>query len=339
MVARPAIYFYNFSYLFTQPFKLCFTTRYNLKGMKMKKIVILILGLFTVACSNDAITYSDYELDKPLDPNIEISYTITKRYYNDQNINNDTEKFYFSEEKIVLYLKNNGYYFKYKYNNNLLSEIQGYDPRNTVISSTKFVYDNLERIIEIDDLPNTARKNETTKYSLVYDLDKITAIEKVSYPEQHTRTYEFKINGNNQIISYDFTKMDEKEVPKIYLKQFSYENGNLISLNDLEISYGNVKNDYNFKKNLFGKEWKKNNFITNYLLRETFVTNAPQSEISDYLISSSKQKLDNNVIYDVKVDYEFNNQNKITKEIRKYNFTANGATKDGGRTEFIYEYN
>lgn len=312
----------------------------------MKKIVILILGLFTVACSNDDATYSDYtNRDIPLDPNTAISYTITQNIYSYQNAYpSQVNKLYFSGEKLILYQNSDGSYSKYKYTDNLLSEIENYNSRNIAISRAKFLYDNLGRIIEIDEMPFLDQNIQIIKSAIVYNTDKITVNQSFITPTVpiETRTYEFKLNSNNEIIQNHFAKWDDITPNGAYLYKYDYENGNLVKKNlfDMTYSYTSIKNDYSYKKYLFGKEWKKNNFIINLIPSNLMKASIYESEVSENLISYMKYTLPTipKIEYTMEANYEFNIQNKMIKEIRKYSQTINGETKNVERSEFIYEY-
>lgn len=296
----------------------------------MKKMLFLIVGILAFSCSNNDPVYEPYlNLDEPFDPGAHaISYTITQKYYDEEDENYQTDKLYFSGEKLIFFQYNDGSYSKYTYTNNLVSEIQNYDARRVMATTTKLAYDSAGRIIDFQEMPFSDKSIVAKKITFAYSADKITATVTTS-PVVSTKTYEFKLDANNQIISYN-----DDEV-------FDYENGNLVAVakSNAKITYSAIKNDNSYKKDLLGKEWKQNNFLLNLLgLKVTNRLYMFEGETSENLIASSTTILDDDSVYDMVVDYEFNSQNKLVKETRKHSETIEGETTDVERSEFIYEY-
>jgi len=65
-----------------------------------------------------------------------------------------------------------------------------------------------------------------------------------------------------------------------------------------------------------------------------------QTEVSENLTTTYvKKSYGSDSYYNIKADYEFNDKNKITKEIKNFTVTTKGDTKFLGKSVFIYEYN
>jgi hypothetical protein len=312
----------------------------------MKKIIILMIGVLIASCSNDN---SENEV-QVLTKNIGLS-TITKKYYNETNFNYHIDKLYFKNEKLSVFRYQNGTYDGYKYNDaNLLSSIEKYDSKNSALSTTNFYYDSLGRIIEIDEVPNSIESSVSRKSTIAYNTDKII-VTAITRPYLYLETFELLLNNTNEIISYNITEFNGRPIISNIQQQYNYKNGNLTNINSPRdiISYSTIKNDFSYKKNIFGKEWKKNNLLINLLTyyrpinniyeRNIYETEVYQTEVSENLISDYTKSYAPDSYYNIKADYEFNDQNKITKEIKNFTVTTKGDTKFLGKSEFIYEYN
>jgi len=151
-----------------------------------------MIGVLLASCSNDNSEKETVVSTK----NIELS-TITKKYYDEKNLNYHIDKLYFKNEKLSVYRYQNGNYDGYKYNDdNLLASIEKYDSKNNALSITNFSYDSLGRIIEIDEIPISKDNFISLKSTIAYNTDKIIVTE-INRTYQYIEKYELMLKKNN----------------------------------------------------------------------------------------------------------------------------------------------
>lgn len=310
----------------------------------MKKIVSLLIALLIVSCSND----SDNAV--PANKNTTLS-TITKNYYLNGSLNLKSSKIYFINEKVSVIRFLDGTYDDYKYNSdNLVSSILKYNSANTLLFTTNYSYDNLKRITKIEEIPTTSYSGtqQVKIRNFAYYQNKIVFIREFPSQEFYSYTYELLLDNNNKIIKNNWIGYNDVVFSNILSSyEYIYTNGNLISANvDDEISYNDLKNDYSYKKTLFGKEWKQNSFLANlYPDIEKSVTSynsyyywITEIEISENLISAYKKKYLEQFNFNMTASYEFNDKKQILKEIKNYKVTTGNDMMDSVKLEIIYDY-
>ena len=293
----------------------------------MKKILILITTLLIVSCSKDDSDFSNSISNTNL-------VSITKNYYNN-NILYTFEKLNFYEQKLINIQYKDGSYDDYQYSNNLVSSILEFDLNDILMWTTTYKYDNDGRIIEISIKPSSTNSTQVTREKIIsYNTDQIICV--CTWSGGGYNKYEFTLNTNGEITSEKLFDINGNQISQTI--SYNFSNKNLLSFtiinsitNTQEVSnftYSNLKNDYNYKKYLFGTKWKTNSFLWHKQQFGVFPSGNYESETSENLVSSFS---DNSRNYSF--NYIFNEKNQIIKETQ--NFTTTGIN---AIFESKYEY-
>jgi hypothetical protein len=305
----------------------------------MKKIVILIIGVLIVSCTNDD------ESSKPT-LNKSISSITENNYKNDKLYS--FRKLSFSNDELIRIEYSDKRHEEYSYNSNgLVSKITEYDSNNILSLTMLYSYDDNGRINKIERHPSPSQTLQTNaNYVFTYTPDKITL--KVYSENQDTppRAHDLLLSSNSEIIT-------DIVFPDIYKKYHTYINGNLVTSSfysdsgnlgiNMKLSYTNLKNDFNYKKYLFGKEWKLNNFLNNYQFRNIYLYELSENLVATATTDHSTNQYNNppdysNYYQNIIFNYEFNDDNQITKETQDYTQKIDGVISPVSKSEFIYEY-
>ncbi|HKX87281.1 MAG TPA: hypothetical protein VJL37_11465 [Flavobacterium sp.] len=293
----------------------------------MKKLFLLMTGLLIVSCSNDDSASSDANAKTNL-------YSITVDNP-DESYSSEEKKMTFYKGKLLnikhLYGNRDDYY----YSNNLVSEIYGYTFNNKVGTKLAYAYDGKGRIIAITETFFIEDGERANRYFFTYTGNKILI--RFGTPESRILS-ELTVDANNNIISEK--SLDENGTIS-HECTFTYTNGNLTSYTDNSLSdmpitraytYTALKNNFNYNQYLFGKEWKMNFSLDNYINGNGLTK--PMEAVSENLPSGFIQ--DNNGIRTIEatIDYSFNDKNQLIKESRLTNTTNSSPI----RKELIYDY-
>jgi len=298
----------------------------------MKKIFILILGLLIVSCSNDPIGSS----------NAKKLYSIQKTYYNTSDEIVADENFSFWDGKVNVISSQNTSNIQYVYNKDgLLSEILRYNANNTKVTTTSnYSYDAAGRMIKksYNGIVDTGERFNVTSI-FTYLADKI--IVEITH-NGITKKQEILIDSNKEIVK-------DVIAPNLYFITYEYLNGNVVKSNKSyskyqsseTFSYTTFKNDYNYLKYVFGKEWKLNGYLDHYSTGQSFYISL-QSEnlISEYATSpvEFEENSERTAVFKTKYNYEFNSDNQLIKETQIDTRTVEGFTKVLSKTVLIYNY-
>lgn len=283
----------------------------------MKKIVMLVLGLLIISCSND---------ESPKETEL---VSITTNYYADNEIW-DSSKYNYLNKKLQDVQNLDQSHTDYKYNNNLIATASNYEPDGVLFSTNNYTFDSNDRLVEFDIVYNTG---DVTKYIITYKENSIL----LTYNNYNGNSlvYEFDLNSDKQIISKKTVSVNGAAPKANSLKyQYIYSNGNLISATSFNpetnitttlvtYTYSNAENGKYSDKYMYGKAWKINSFLMTVIYQGNY-----SPVVSENLVSSYKDGSRN-----ITIDYEFNN-GKISKMTSQYMTSWNVAMK----VESIYEY-
>jgi hypothetical protein len=295
----------------------------------MKKLIVLLTGLLIVSCSNDNDTV--YPVEKTVLASIKI---VTDYGYG--NNNPPPKMLQFENEKLITIQYNGSYIFdRYIYNDQgLVSKILEYRLYGVLFMTTSFLYDAQGRIIEFDRVSGPENINPVNrKYTFTHLSDKI--IFTASDESNETSTRELYFNSNNEIAK-------ETLPPSNFYFKYSYTNGNLVDRsvfnNDTfngtfsSYTYSNLKNDYDYRKYIFGKEWKLNSYLSSYYTYNLH----DLTVLSENLISEYTDNYDSTDV--TKFSYSFDDKNNIKAQTQKYTSTINGIIVSSITTEYSYKY-
>jgi hypothetical protein len=293
----------------------------------MKKLFLLMTGLLIVACSNDDTTSSDFITKTNL-------YSITTKNENENN-SSEVSKMNFSKGKLLNIQFPNNAHEDYYYSNGLVSELYGYASDNRLLKKTIYTYDSKGRIIEISKtyfFVNQTQKN--TKYFFTYTGNKILI--RTGTPESRV-LIEITADADNNIISEKFLNVNGNS----HECTFTYTNGNLTSyinngLSDTPITrkytYTTLKNNSNHNQYIFGKEWKMNYCLDNWVTGNGFAHK--MEAVSKNLPSGFTQDTNGVRDYETSVNYFYNEKKQLLKEIRFITY----ANYSRARKDLNYEY-
>jgi hypothetical protein len=302
----------------------------------MKKIILLFTGLLIVSCSNEELGNSDTKSG--------LVSIRENRYMNNQLTTYKTLNF--SDDKLItIDYYDDRDYDEYAYNDQgLVSKIIEHQAPGGVYMITTYLYDEKGRIIEFNKIPGPLYSfPEKGKYEFTYLSDKI--ILTTTYDAAKPEKVEISLNASNNItkrtIFYD-----------AYSYNYTYENGNLTD-NSLfyknkfltgdytKYVYSNLKNEYNYKKFIFGKEWKLNSYINGIYLNTPDLTDLSENLVSEYMTSSVDQinPADYTYILTSKYKYVFNDKNQMEKQTISCKTVINGIPSANMTTyELLYTY-
>ena len=300
----------------------------------MKKILILIAGILVVSCSND-----DSENSNP-----KRLSSIQERYYHNDDINYTSCNYFFRDGKLNIIQYNRGDKEQYFYNQQgLVSEILNFNADNSKVlhsHSTSYSYDTQGRIIEKNYKGTITNTGEpfNVKTVFTYLVDRIVVEE----------TYDGKLHKGEILMNSNKEIFKEIRIPDIYFIAFEYLNGNIIKSNRTfstsqyteTFSYNTSKNDYNYLKYVFGKEWKMNAYLNYFNNGTAYIHLQSENLISEY--TSNPRKFENTsertAVYKTKYNYDFNTDNQMNKETQIYSRTIEGITENLLKIESIYFY-
>lgn len=300
----------------------------------MKKILMLLTGILLLSCSNnDAVT-------APVPKKLS---SITMKYYLNDKLSSFSTLLFLNEKLITIKnMGNERSRDEYTYNNQgLVSQILSYNTDGYLASTKTYSYDMMGRIIEKSEkiVITDTGKIINIKSVFTHLTDKILV--KKTYDGQES-SQEILLNSDNAIIKQTIT-------PGLCETTFQYENGNVISSktnnSSLEwvesYSYNTLKNDYNYRKYVFGTEWKLNDYLDNFNTGTTyFIYLQSQNLISEYTSPPTifDNSSDKKAIYKRKYTYTFNDRKEIYKQTEMYSRTIDGITENLFKGEFIYTY-
>jgi PBP1b-binding outer membrane lipoprotein LpoB len=305
---------------------------------KMKKIVILLIGLLIVSCTNDD------ESSKPTVNKSIVSIT-ENNYRNDKLFS--FRKLSFSNDQLTRIEYSDKRRDDYSYNSNgLVSKITEYDPNNILSVTTLYSYDEKGRISTLEKYssPSSTIFNNA-HYVFTYSSGKISRQEYNVNQVTPLNPHDFLLNSNNEIIT-DIIFKDG------YSYYYTYANSNIVNTSfysisvtqgtNMKLSYTNLKNDFNYKKYLFGKEWKLNNFLS-VLSSTNTIFELSENLVSNVTIDRSTHQYNNppdysNYYKNIAFNYEFNESNQMTKETREITQKIDGVISPVSKSEFIFEY-
>jgi len=173
----------------------------------------------------------------------------------------------------------------------------------------------------------------------------LTLLDKIIVEITHngiTKKQEILIDSNKEIVK-------DVIAPNLYFITYEYLNGNVVKSNKSyskyqsseTFSYTTFKNDYNYLKYVFGKEWKLNGYLDHYSTGQSFYISL-QSEnlISEYATSpvEFEENSERTAVFKTKYNYEFNADNQLIKETQIDTRTVEGFTKVLSKTVLIYNY-
>jgi hypothetical protein len=302
----------------------------------MKKIILLLAAILLVSCSNEEL--GDSEATGSLMSIKENTY-INNELYTYRTLT-------FSNDKLLnIKYKNPEFHDEYTYNEKgLVSKIVEYQSSGGIYLTTTFLYDNKDRITNFNAIPGPLYPTQIViEYVVTYLPDKIL-LRSTDDPDNFD-SVDFFVNANNS-----FTE----EVILLFSSQYKYnfENGNLTSCsvfnykeveskNYSKYSYSNLKNEYNYKRFIFGKEWKLNSYLTSpYMLRRNIICEQSENLISE-ITDTYKDPTDPahySQIINTKFDYTVNDQNQMEKQVKTYTSKINGILDVAMKYELLYTY-
>ncbi|MCL9805241.1 hypothetical protein NAT51_06900 [Flavobacterium amniphilum] len=293
----------------------------------MKKLFFLMAGLLALSCSDEDSAISDFNFNTKL-------YTITIK---NERGNNSSEvgKMNFSKGKLRNIQYPDKAHDDYYYSNGLVSELYSYASDNRLLKKTIYTYDSKGRIIEISKtyfFINQTQNN--TKYFFTYTGNKILI--RTGTPGSSVLV-EITADADNNIISEKFLDVNGNS----HECTFTYTNGNLTSftdnsLNDTPVTrkytYTPLKNNSNYNQYLFGKEWKMNYCLDNWVTGNGF--SGKMEAVSKNLPSGFTQDTNGERDYETSINYLFNEKNQLSKEMRNTTY----ADYSQARKDLNYEY-
>lgn len=294
----------------------------------MKKLVTLLIGLLIISCSKD-------ESECLNSNSITNLVSITKNYYDNSELIY-FEKMNFYNQKLMNIQYKNGSYDDYQYFNGLVNRVLKFDFNDNLFRKITYLYDNAERIIEIKNTFINQQNQNINSYIFSYNSNQIL----IDYPF-NTRQDELILNQNNEIISDKVLKINGMVVSFPFYS-YNYLNGNLkectstnvrstMTSDNITYTYSDIKNNFDYRKYLFGNEWKKNVCLDN--LSNQWGVKLIMEVNSENLIIKKIHKSDDNIIDIYSFNYEFNDKKQIIKETinRSSGFSIS-------KTELIYKY-
>jgi hypothetical protein len=297
------------------------------KHKAMKKLFFLMAGLLALSCSDDESSSSGFFTKTNL-------HSITAKNENGNN-SSEVSKMNFSNRKLLTIQYPNKAHENYYYSNGLVSELYSYASDNRLLKKTIYTYDSKGRIIEISKIhffENQTQKK--TEYFFTYTGNKILI--RTGIPESRVIT-EITTDADNNIIREKFLNVNGNS----HECTFTYTNGNLTSYIDNSLSdnpltrkytYTTLKNNTNHNQYIFGKEWKMNYCLDNWVTGNGFAHK--MEAVSKNLPSGFTQDINGVRDYETSIDYLYNEKNQLLKEIRFFTY----ANYSRARKDLNYEY-
>jgi hypothetical protein len=302
----------------------------------MKKIILLLGAVLMFSCSNEELSDSDSKTGL---------VSIKENTYIDNELYTYKTLKFTDDKLITIQYENPGNHDEYTYNEKgLVSKIVEYQSQGGIYLTTTFFYDDQDRIIKFNSLPGELYPYPVDTYYTVTYLPGKILLRSADDPDNF-ESVDFLVNENNF-----FT--DELLIIFSSHYKYNFENGNLtacsvLNYNETEssnystYSYSNLKNEYNYKKFIFGKEWKINSYLTSpYTLRRNIICEQSENLISE-ITDTYKNKTDParySQIINTKFDYTINNQNQMEKQIKTYTSKINGILDVTMKYELLYTY-
>ncbi|TDP00166.1 hypothetical protein [Flavobacterium sp. 245] len=299
----------------------------------MKKIVLLLVGLSMISCSNEELGSSENKTDL---------VSIQENQYLDNELWRH-KTFHFADNKLVnIEYESPGYRDEYTYNDKgLVSKvIENWDV-GLILRTTTYIYDDKGRIIEYNKIPGNVNPDlSTAKYTFTYFSDKILCT--ITYESGNSQTTEFLLDANQNIVK-------EHEINSNYSYVYTFENGNLTetSLFDKNVKgtstkykYSNLKNELQYNQFVFGKEWKLNSFLSSIHPGNSILIGLSENLISEHKSTYADpiNPNDHTQIINSTFNYSLNDKNQMEKQTILYTSTTNGIVDVNLRTEISYTY-
>lgn len=290
----------------------------------MKKILTCIITLIIASCSSEDSGNQENEL-----------ISITRNYYSGRS----QQPYYFHKlnfcnNKLINIQEKTGDHTDFEYNDkNLVSKHQSFNANSDLQEIRTYQYDDRGRITAIERKTQYQNEHYTTNFEFIYEQNRILIY------ENGEPVKELGVDKNNNIISEKLLTVNTG-----YHTVFSYTNGNLMHFEpNTEVapnlhpvtstySYTNHKNNFNYQKYLFGKEWKKN-VCLDYFIGTNNMTQLLHTT-SEKAIAESLLKIGESTWYSNKFFYYFKTNGQILKEITETTVSFGPIV----RTEMTYEY-
>ncbi|MDR6761356.1 hypothetical protein J2Y38_001565 [Flavobacterium sp. 2755] len=298
----------------------------------MKKIIVLFAALTIVSCSNEEIA----------DPGTKTNLSSIR--FNDyhKNLLINSQDMLFENEKLTTVKNYDDTHSDYTYNNqNLVSKIIDYNSSGEILVITTFLYNNTGKITEMKQLSGPANEEILNgKFVFTHLAGKIvlTKTTENNPPE----SLEILFNSNNEI---------EKRTTFLgdYFFKYDFVNGNLekssqvgnngsLSERFTNYKYTNLKNNYSYKKLLYGKEWKLNSYLSSFLnFNSSIMIDLSENLISEYTETQFFKESNLTVIFTSKAGYTFDNKDRMTKMTEDFSMENSGKISNYN-SEFIFTY-
>ncbi|WP_035648396.1 hypothetical protein [Flavobacterium sp. ASV13] len=298
----------------------------------MKKLIALFTALAIVSCSNEEIDDSRTQTN------------LSSIRFNDyhKNLLINSQEMLFENEKLTTVKNFDDTHSDYTYNNqNLVSKIIDYNPSGEILVTTTFLYNNAGKITEMKQLSSPANEeNLNAKFVFTHLSGKIvlTKTTENNPPE----SLEILFNSNNEIekrttfsgalfYKYDFVNGNLEKYTQVGT------NGSL-SERFTNYKYTNLKNNYSYKKLLYGKEWKLNSYLSSFLnFNSSIMIDLSENLISEYSETQFFKESNWTVVYTSKAGYTFDNKDRMTKMTEVFSMEASGKISNYN-SEFIFSY-
>ena len=289
----------------------------------MKKILTCIITLIIASCSSEDSGNQESEL-----------IAISRNYYSGSS----QQPYYFHKlnfcnNKLMNIQEKNGDHTDFEYNHqNLVSKYQSFNANPDLQETRTYQYDERGRITAIDRKTQYQNQHYTTNFEFIYEPNRIMIF------RNGEAVNELGLDKNYNIITNKLLTINLN-----YHTIFSYTNGNLMHFEpNTEVSpnlipstctysYTKHKNNFNYQKYLFGKEWKKN-VCLDYFTGTNNITQLLDTT-SDNAIAESLLTI-GQTWHKNKYSYYFKKNGEILKEITETTLSFGPIV----RTELTYEY-
>ncbi|MDQ6469517.1 hypothetical protein RB619_02595 [Flavobacterium sp. LHD-80] len=303
----------------------------------MKKLIVLFTALAIVSCSNEEIG----GLGTKTNLN---SIKITDYSKNNEILG--SQEMFFENEKLKTIKSSDNRVSDYTYNNqNLVSKIIDYNPDGEILITTTFLYTNTGKITEITRISGPANEEIlNNKFVFTHLAGKILLAK--SSGNNTAEHSEISLNSNNQFekqtsfsgafyYKYDFVNGNLEKCAQ-------FENNGNLTGNVRTYKYTNLPNIYNYKKLLFGNEWKLNNFLCSfYASNSTVFLDLSENLVSEDVVTFFDASSNYTVNFRTKTDYIFDSSNRMSKMTENSSIesgTTSITIRPSIKTEFVFTY-